>query len=191
MVAGSGRVGDRGRIASGVKRSGPLVREGDVDDAPVAEVELGAGFEGFYREHHADAVRWAAALVGRTDVAADLAHDVLLRVGARLDRIDEPTAYLRRSIVNACRSWHRAAAREVVAELDDAPGRLAPATVEVLDVLALLPYQQRAVLVLRYWADWATPDIAAALGCREATVRVHAHRGLRTLRGQLGPEEER
>ncbi|MGU9537340.1 hypothetical protein [Proteus mirabilis] len=33
--------------------------------------------------------------------------------------------------------------------------------------------------------------MAAALGCREATVRVHAHRGLRALRRHLAPEEER
>jgi RNA polymerase sigma factor (sigma-70 family) len=64
-----------------------------------------------------------------------------------------------------------------------------PATVEVLDVLARLPYRQRAAVVLRFWDDWPSADIAAALGCREVTVRVLVHRGLAALRHQLTPEE--
>jgi len=161
-----------------------------VDDAPVVDQGLDAGFEAFYRDHHGPAVRWATALVGRSDVAADLAHDALIRVGGRLAEVDEPTPYLRRSVVNACHDWHRRADRETgwLAH-HDVVARPHPATIEVLDVLARLPYRQRAAVVLRFWDDWPSADIAAALGCREVTVRVLVHRGLAALRHQLTPEE--
>ena len=55
----------------------------------------------------------------------------------------------------------------------------------LLDAMARLPYDQRASLVLRYWADWDEASIARALGCRPATVRSHAKRGLDALRRAL------
>lgn len=46
-----------------------------------------------------------------------------------------------------------------------------PATVEVMDALQSLPARQRAVVVLRYLADWSEADVAAALGMRPPAVR--------------------
>lgn len=48
-----------------------------------------------------------------------------------------------------------------------------------------LPRQQRAVLVLRYYEDRTDAEIASLLGCREATVRSYAARGLVTLRQRV------
>jgi RNA polymerase sigma-70 factor (ECF subfamily) len=48
--------------------------------------------------------------------------------------------------------------------------------------------RQRAALILQAHEGLSTGEIAAVLGCSEATVRVHVHRGLRTLRRLLGPE---
>jgi len=42
--------------------------------------------------------------------------------------------------------------------------------------------QQRAALVLQVQEDMATAEIAAVMKCSEATVRVHLHRALSTLR---------
>src|SRR5262249_28140459 len=42
--------------------------------------------------------------------------------------------------------------------------------------------QQRAALVLQIQEEMPTPEIAAVLGCSEATVRVHLHRALAGLR---------
>jgi RNA polymerase sigma factor (sigma-70 family) len=52
----------------------------------------------------------------------------------------------------------------------------------MLDSLAGLPYKQRAAVTLRYWADWDDEQIAEALGCAPATVRVLVHRAIGTLR---------
>jgi len=42
--------------------------------------------------------------------------------------------------------------------------------------------QQRAALVLQVQEELSTSEIAAVLGCSEATVRVHLHRALASLR---------
>jgi RNA polymerase sigma factor (sigma-70 family) len=160
--------------------------------APAEEIGLEPSFDTFYRQHHRLAVRWAAALVGHRDVAEDLAHEALLQTGSRLSRLVNPGAYLRRAVVNTCRSWHRSTAREAARYQRVDPRQeksvLSDATVEVLDLLAQLPYRHRAALVLRFWADWPDADIADALGCRESTVRVFIHRGLVALRTQLVDE---
>src|SRR5687767_14203704 len=57
-------------------------------------------FDAFYRTHRADAVRWAVALVGDRQVAEQLAQDSLVAVGARLASVDNPGAYLRRTVVH-------------------------------------------------------------------------------------------
>jgi RNA polymerase sigma factor (sigma-70 family) len=48
--------------------------------------------------------------------------------------------------------------------------------------LARLPPGQRAVLVLRYYADLSVEDTAAALGCSSGNVKSQASRGLAALR---------
>ena len=48
---------------------------------------------------------------------------------------------------------------------------------EMLDALGALPYKQRAAVTLRYWADWTDEQIADALECAPASVRVLLHRG--------------
>jgi RNA polymerase sigma-70 factor, ECF subfamily len=45
--------------------------------------------------------------------------------------------------------------------------------------------ERRAVLVLRYYDDLPVRDIAALVGCPEATVRTRLHRGLADLRKEL------
>ena len=49
-------------------------------------------------------------------------------------------------------------------------------------VLAALPRQQRAVLVLRFYEGLEDEAIGHALGCSPATVRSHASKALATLR---------
>jgi len=61
--------------------------------------------------------------------------------------------------------------------------------------LAALSARQRAALVLRYYEDLPDHQIAALLGCREATVRSLASRGLAAMRQLAVPasvgEEDR
>jgi RNA polymerase sigma factor (sigma-70 family) len=144
--------------------------------------------DSFYRTHQANAVRWAVALVGRRDIAEEIAQEALVAVGQRLSNIDDPEAYLRRTIVNRAASFHRSASRSRRREWRAAAGQqvaYSPPTVEFLDALAKLSRPQRAALSLRYWADWTDEQIADALGCAPSTVRTHLHRGLDALRKEL------
>ena len=145
-------------------------------------------FDTFYRDHRTHAVRWAVALVGDRGVAEDLAQEALPAVGQRLGRIDDPAAYLRRTVVNRCHSWHRRAGRarrrEARSRVGEPTAYTAP-TNEMLDALHALPYRQRAAVTLRYWADWTDEQIAESLGCAPATVRVLLHRGIDALRKEI------
>lgn len=53
---------------------------------------------------------------------------------------------------------------------------------ELHDLLARLPKQQRAAIVLRYYLDAADDEIAQELGCSAGAVRTYISRGLATLR---------
>lgn len=142
-------------------------------------------FEDFYRAHWHDAARWAAAVVGRADVGEELAQDVFARMAARFDGIDNPGGYLRVAVVNAARSWLRSEDRARRREVTASEAGIADASTTHGDTLALLgglPERQRTVVVLRYWADWADAEIAAALSCPQSTVRSLARRGLERLR---------
>ena len=53
-----------------------------------------SSFDEFYRVYHADAVRWATALVGSRDIGEELAQDSLQAVGGKLSGLDNPGGYL-------------------------------------------------------------------------------------------------
>jgi RNA polymerase sigma factor (sigma-70 family) len=64
---------------------------------------------------------------------------------------------------------------------------------ELWAALGALSERQRAVLVLRYYEGLADHEIGALLGCREATVRSLASRGLAAMRplvAAVSAEEE-
>lgn len=142
----------------------------------------------FYRTHRADAVRWAVALVGDREVAEELAQDALVAVSGRLQGLDNPTGYLRRTVVNRAASWHRSNAREqrrIHRAAAGQPTSYTTETHEMLGALATLPYKQRAAVALRFWNDWTDDQIAEALGCAPTSVRVLVHRGLATLKQEI------
>jgi RNA polymerase sigma factor (sigma-70 family) len=53
------------------------------------------------------------------------------------------------------------------------------------DVLAILPFNQRAAVVLRYYAQLSIDEIADALGCRRGSVGPWISRALKSMRKVL------
>ena len=144
-------------------------------------------FSEFYREARPWAVGVALLLTRDRHRAEDLVQDVFARLHGRYDTVDNPEAFLRTSVVHACRNEHRRATREK-ARLRRAEERarvLDPDVFELVDAVARLPYRQRAVIVLRYYADLSEKDIAAALGCAPGTVKSLASRALQTLQQEV------
>ena len=60
---------------------------------------------------------------------------------------------------------------------------------EVTAALRQLPPQQRAAVVLHYYADRPIREIAELMGTSSSTVAVHLHRGRNRLRGLLGDDD--
>ena len=76
------------------------------------ETEFLPSFVDLYHECLTPMVRLAWALTGSEVVAEDVVQDAFLRVHAHWSRIENPRAYLRQTVVNACRSASRRARRE-------------------------------------------------------------------------------
>jgi RNA polymerase sigma-70 factor (sigma-E family) len=137
----------------------------------------------------------ARLLTGDPDRAEDLVQTALARVYLRWDRIraDDPMAYVRRVLVTAHTDWWRRRWRyELPAErVPDRPagGDLAAehADREQLGrALAALTARERAVVVLRFYADLGERETAHALGVAPGTVKSTCARALAKLR--LSPE---
>jgi RNA polymerase sigma-70 factor (sigma-E family) len=138
--------------------------------------------EELYSSQRDRLIRLAYVLTGSQAAAEDLVHDTFLRVYPRLDGLNEPEAYLRRSVVNACYSWHRRQRRERTAVLDPPVAVMPQQDVEMWEALGHLPAARRTVLVLRYYLDLPEAEVAAVLGWRIGTVKSATHRALRDLR---------
>jgi RNA polymerase sigma-70 factor (sigma-E family) len=163
--------------------------------------DLEESFDAFVRARGEHFLRVAVLLTGSPTEAEDLLQASLVRLYMAWPRLDAPEsapdAYLRKILVNTRRSWWRTKWRQEspVAAVPDRPdpagGGADPADRYVLgalvrSALAVLPRQQRAVLVLRYVEDLPEASIADVLGVSVGTVKTHAHRGLRALRASLG-----
>jgi RNA polymerase sigma factor (sigma-70 family) len=142
-------------------------------------------FAEFYQAQYRGALGLAYTLVGSLEAAEDVVQEVFTRMSGRFTSVDAPTKYLRVGVIHECqRHWYH---RRKTAETRLPPREpIEPsASAELFDALLRLPYRQRAVLVLRYWADWSEAEIAEALGCRPGAVKSLASRGLSKLRQEI------
>jgi RNA polymerase sigma-70 factor (sigma-E family) len=147
-----------------------------------------------YFASRAEAMRGTAYLLcGDWHRAEDLVQSTftkLYRVWNRIARHEVLDSYVRQVLIRTFldqrrRGWWR---RERVDEtkLDRPLPAYAPEDRLVLmDALATVPPRQRAVLILRYWADLSVDETAALLDCSAGTVKSQSARGLERLRGVL------
>jgi RNA polymerase sigma-70 factor (sigma-E family) len=142
----------------------------------------GARLEELYAAERDRLVRLAYVLTGSQAVAEDLVHDTFIRVYLRLDQLGEPGPYLRRSVVNACYSWHRRQRRQRLTPVDPPAAAAPEQDIEMWEALAHLSASRRTVLVLRYYLDLPEAEVATILGWRIGTVKSATHRALRDLR---------
>jgi RNA polymerase sigma-70 factor (sigma-E family) len=161
------------------------------------QVELaGAGDLGeLYDRHAAEAVRVAYLLTGDRALAEDLVQDAFVRLVGRLGHLrsaESFPAYLRKTVVNLGRMQFRRHRKERELLERAAPpsaerGVAVDDDVEVIrSALLMLPYRNRAAIVLRYYCDLPDVETALMLGCARGTVRSLISRGLDLLREQIG-----
>jgi RNA polymerase sigma factor (sigma-70 family) len=178
--------------------AGPLVGGADheasdlVIDPHAGRVTVtGTEFDDLYRREYPAMVRISYLMVRDEDLAVEVTHDAFARVLERWNRLDEPGAYLRTSVVNASRDALRRRvfrrSRRHIVEVVDA-GEHTPDDY-LLDALDQLAPKRRAAVVLRYYLDLPEAQIAAALGVRPGTVKSLLHRGLAELRAALADDQ--
>jgi RNA polymerase sigma factor (sigma-70 family) len=147
-------------------------------------------FVAFYRENFQRAFRLAWMLTNGGPDCDDIAQNAFIRVHRNFADVTNAHAYLRTTVVNLCHDAHRRTSREQRRLEIVGAERVSPSPEShLIDMVGSLPYNQRAVLVLRYWADLADAEIAAILGVRAVTVRSIAHRATRQLRKDLAHED--
>jgi RNA polymerase sigma-70 factor (sigma-E family) len=161
----------------------------------MASWDAPASFDDFVRARHFSLLRFAHVLCGDEHLSADLVQDALERTGLRWRRLrdpDDPEGYVRRTIVTQYLNRRRRGRREQsVAEVPDraAMGDAGGTDGVIRQLLASLPRQQRAVLVLRFYEDLTEAAIAELLGCSLGTVKSNSSRALAKLRAALGAED--
>ncbi|MFJ4466885.1 SigE family RNA polymerase sigma factor [Streptomyces sp. NPDC089424] len=164
---------------------------------PVSGPRAAFEIDELYHHRRLELVRLAVLLVDDVPTAEDVVQDAFAalyrRHGARLTGLDDPEAYVRRSVVNGARSVLRRR-RTVRAYVPPRPRPAPPPEEhvllkeehqEVLRALGRLTTRQREVLVLRYWSNLSEAQIAETLGLSRGAVKSTASRALAALARRL------
>lgn len=144
-----------------------------------------ATFAELYASEFTRLVRLALLLTGRVEVARDVVQDAFVRLHVRWATVDNPGAYVQRSVVNGCRSHHRQAARETARQRTATAGAATAGTLDVdhtFATLAGLSHRERAVVVLKFYEQRSEAEIADLVGCRPGSVGPTVQRALAKLR---------
>lgn len=151
-------------------------------DPPVGHSD---SFEEFYRCELAGQVRRAALMLGDDTAANDVVHDAFTTLFARWGSVTDPGPYLQRMVLNGCRDHARRTRRfrRLLPRLGTG-GSTQPSEI-LWDVLAGLPFNQRAAVVLRYYESLSETEIAAVLDCPTGSVGPWITRGLAKMRKAL------
>lgn len=149
-------------------------------------------FSTFVRLCAADLQRAAWLLTGDWSSAQDLVQTSLAKTWLRwssIRRRDAQPAYVRRVMMTTFLAWRRRRwSCEVAVDQVPEPGAIEDLAGEVSqraavsEALRRLPKQQRAAVVLRYFADLTEQDTAYAMRCSVGTVKSHTARALANLR---------
>ena len=149
--------------------------------------------------HQTEILRYLRRLTGDSATAEDLFQDTFLRAlggYARLRPGSNPRAWLYRIATNLFLSHCRARGRGTrVAFPPELPsGGPSPSTAQdtaavlaaIRVAIGRLPARQRAAFIQRQLHGLSYREVAAALGCTEATVRANVYQAVRRLRRELG-----
>ena len=142
-------------------------------------------------------LRYAFSLVGRRQVAEDLVQEVFLQLHANWETVENPQAWLYRSVRNRAFNHHRDHKREVLVEGDKAGetegGEQTPeAVLERMEaagflrlLLAELEEADRQLVQLKYFEDLRYREISERTGLSIGNVGYRLHHILKQLAEKL------
>lgn len=163
------------RAVSSVDAAGERGGNGSVD----------AEFSRFYEVEHAGQVRRATLLLGSESDAHDVVHAAFVAMFARWERIDQPGPYLSRAVLNGCRDVGRRRRSDAKVQRSIRPVDVTDIDDVLFDVLAELPFNQRAAVVLRFYVGMTEREIAEALDARPGSIGPWTTRALNRMREKL------
>lgn len=157
------------------------------DQVPGARRSDAVDFADFYAQQYSATVKLAGFLSGDRAVAEDLAQEAFARLHSKFAELENPGGYLRTTLVNLCHNQRRSMNRESIrrSRLGPSPTAVSDRAAELDATLHRLSYDERAVVVLRYWLGLSEAEIADHVGCRPGTVKSRTARALKKIRKEL------
>lgn len=144
--------------------------------------------------------RLAGLLLGNAGDAEDVGQEALVTAWRSFDSLRDRerfAAWLDRILVNACRDRLRRRRLVRFVPIDGQPAPMTDPFAAVLDHdavlrhLATLDPDERAVVVLHYWADLPLTEVATRLDVAVGTVKSRLHRALSRMRADMPAEGPR
>jgi RNA polymerase sigma-70 factor (sigma-E family) len=175
-----------------------------IDPFPVREGAEGrdAHIAALFDEHYSKLRDLAFMIVGDRSAAEELVMEAFLKTftgWGRIRDLDRADAYLKRAVVNLCRSKIRRKAIELRQNATvyrreerrkpDWDADLHEDSRELWAAVRELPVRQRACIVLFYAEDLPEGDIAEILDCSVGTVRSQLSRARKKLGAKLGMQD--
>ena len=151
---------------------------------------------GLYETYALSLIKLAHVMLGDKASAEDVVQDAFLGLYRNWARLSDPAMavpYLRRSVLNGCKSvlrWRRVRAMRALHEPVAASAEAAVLASEeqqsVLTAIRRLPARQREALILRFYLHEPEAAVAQVMGISASTVRSTTHRALTALGRMLG-----
>jgi RNA polymerase sigma-70 factor, ECF subfamily len=152
----------------------------------------GEAFAELLRPEYRAGIRLAMALLHNVDEAEDAVQESAFKAWRKLDNLRDASLlrpWFLAIVANQCRSVRRGKwwtsrtdeqAREEAAEAADIAG-----SIDLRRAVAQLEYDQRLVLVLRYYLDLSFGEIAVTLEISPKAARSRVERAVKNLRPML------
>lgn len=151
---------------------------------------LSDDYTAFFRAEYEGVVRTVELMLGDHEAALDVTQDAFVRLyrhWKRVSRYEQPGSFVRRVAINlAISQLRRRRVQERALQLLASPASGSPIEDDgTLGAIRRLPPSQRAAVVLFYYEDQPSSEVARIMGCSESTVRVHLHKARAKLASLL------
>jgi len=153
-------------------------------------------FDDFYQRDYRSLIGLAYVMTGSRWVAEELAQEAMAeahRKWSKISRYDDPSAWVRRVMVNKKISAARRRRTETKAmnrlrslRIQDSVD-IPDSASEVWTTVCKLPLRQAQAIALFYWEDRPLAEIAAIMGVSVETTKTHLKRGRASLAQMLPP----
>lgn len=143
-------------------------------------------WEHTYTEQRSALLAYATMFLGSGSAAEDVVQECITHL-LECDplSVDDPKAYLWRTVTNRCRREYRRAKRRGRFDPEALEPWLDRPSIELLEVIGKLTSRRRTAVLLRYYVDLPVTEIAEWMDCAPSTVSSLLNRAYRDLEKHL------